>query len=222
LSENIRPERNWTPIWSEYLSDPQQQNVYGYSRDNPINYFDPMGTFGIFGNWSAAANGGLGEGFSGSVETGAGFTAGDSLSEPVDLGGYTSYGYLAGGPYGSATVQGISGINNNMVFGGSVGTGFGATITNATRVSQLTGVDQSHNLTLGILSVSWSTSPKGIWTISANVGPKPYVSYSTYPTLTNSATFVSSGSSGGGGSGSGSAAGIGGHTGCGTLCPSGY
>jgi hypothetical protein len=216
-------------ISAEYLRDPQQQNVYGYSRDNPISYFDPKGTFGIFADVNAGGDAGLGEGFSGSAETGAVFTVGNSLSTPVDVGGYSSKGYLVGGPYGGATVQGISGgINNNTVLGLSGGAGTGVMFTNATRISQLAGVTQTHNLTLGIGSVSWSVSPDGIWTISLSIGVKPLLSYSTYPTTTvtntaftsapNSSTPSGSGSNGSGSSGSGSS-GLGNlHTACGTLC----
>jgi hypothetical protein len=189
---NTQTKSNSTSIWNDYLRDPQQQNVYGYSRDNPINYFDPTGRFGFFANWSAGGNAGLGTGFAASVETGAGFTAGNSLSEPVDLGGYASYGGLAGGLYGGATVQRISGRNNNAVLGLSGGTGFGVMLTNATRISQLGGVGQSNNLTIGILSVSWSVAPDGLWTISASIGPKPILSFSTYPTATKTITALSS------------------------------
>ena len=109
--------QQWGNMWGEYLSDPQQQNAYSYGRDNPISYFDPAGLFGIFANWNAGGAAGLGEGFAGSVESGAGFTTGNNPSAPIDYGTYGTYGYLGGGPYGSATVQGISGMNNNTTLG---------------------------------------------------------------------------------------------------------
>jgi RHS repeat-associated protein len=222
-------------VWAEYLHDPQQQNVYGYSRDNPIRYFDPTGQFGIFANVNAGGDAGLGEGFSGSAESGVGFTAGNSLSTPVDFGSYGSTGYLVGGPYGGATMQGVSsGINNNTVLGLSGGAGFGVMLTNATRISQLDGVVQTHNLTLGIGSVSWSVSADGIWTISVSIGAKPLLSYSTYPTGTvtnttftstpNNSASTGSGSGGSGSNGSSGSSGSGSsgwgstHTACGALC----
>jgi hypothetical protein len=71
--------------------------------------------FSPTGNAGGAA--GLGEGFAGSVEGGAGFTTSNNPSAPIDYGTYGTYGYLGGGPYGSATVQGISGMNNNTTLG---------------------------------------------------------------------------------------------------------
>jgi RHS repeat-associated protein len=215
LSGNIQPGSNSKSIWARDLRDPQQQNAYGYSRDNPINYSDPTGLFGIFANWSAGGAAGLGEGFAGSVEGGAGFTAGNSPSDPIDYGDYGTSGYLAGGPYGSATVRGISGMNNSTALGLSGGAGLGLMVTNATRLSQLNGVTQSNSLSLGILNVNWAVAPNGIWTISANVGPRPFLSFSTYPTATMTTTLYSA--AGSGGSTPGSSAGNT-HTACGTLC----
>jgi hypothetical protein len=219
LSENIRlGSDSASVIWAEYLRDPQQQNPYGYGRDNPINFFDPEGLFGIFANWSAGGAAGLGEGFAGSVESGAGFVTGNSPSDPIEYGAYGTFGYLAGGPYGSGTVQGISGLNDNTTIGLAGGAGFGGMVTNATSLSQLDGETQSNSLALGILTVNWSVASNGIWTISANVGPRPLLSFSTYPTATMTTTLYSTGSTGGTGGSTPNTSPANAHTACGTLC----
>ena len=153
-----------------------------------------MGDWGVFAAGNVGGDAGLGEGFSASLESGVGLTAGNSLSAPVNIGGYSSYGFLGGGPYGSATVQGVSGTNNNASLGLAGGVSYGLMFTNATQISQLEGVSQSHNLNLGIGSINWSVSADGIWTVSLTVGAKPVVSFSTYPTETKTITAITSAS----------------------------
>ncbi len=200
---------------AEFLLDPQRQNSYSYARNNPVNMADPSGLWGIFYSGNVGGDAGLAEGFSGSLSSGVGFTAGNSLSAPVDFGAFSSYGGLVGGPFQSVTTQGVNGINNSnyAVFGLAGGVSRGVTFTNATRISQLQGSAISWNVNLGIGTVSWSRSTEGIWSVSLSLGAKPIISFSTYPTMTvtNTTKSVNVGSSGSASPGNA-------HTACGTLC----
>ncbi len=199
---NTQQKGNPTSGWSDaYMRDPQQQNSYSYSRDNPINYSDATGLWGVFLTGGAGAEGGLGEGGAASLQSGIGFTIGDSTKE---LGAFSSYGGLVGGPFQSTTVEGNKGIKNSPygVLGANAGVNVGVTITNANKISDLRGTNASYNIGIGIASVSWSNS-NGIWTMSFSIGAKPSLSYSVYPSTTQTATAVSTGNA---------------HTACGRLC----
>jgi hypothetical protein len=194
---------------AEYLRDPQQQNSYSYSRGNPINYKDPTGLWGVFVSGNVGGDAGLSSGFAGSLQSGIGFTAGNSRTAPVDFGGFSSYGGLIGGPFQSVTLEGVKGIKNSpySVFALAGGVSGGFTFTNATRISQLSdGLSTSYNVNIGIGSVNWSRSSNGIWTVSLSIGVKPVVSFSAYPTATVTGTAKTT-------AGPGNA-----HTACGTLC----
>jgi hypothetical protein len=168
-------------------------------------------------------NAGLASGFAGSLSGGVGFTAGNSWSSPVDIGGYSSYGGLVGGPLQSTTLEGSSnGSNPYSVFGLAGGPSVGLTFTNASRISQLQGLDTSHEIDLGIGSISWSYL-NGIWAVSLTYGGKPILSYSSYPVMTNTGTAISFSPSGGGGYGSAGSVytnyvPANAHTACGKLC----
>lgn len=151
---------------------------------------DPEGLWGFFfqGDLSGAA--GLGSGFAGTVSAGGGFvTDQNPFTDPTEVGGYTSYGGLAGGAFHSTTLEGSRrGPNPYTTLGLSGGPGIGVTLTNATRMSQLDGRGVTNTLTLGIGSVSWSVSKSGVWTISIAAGLKPAISFTVYPTDTNTKT----------------------------------
>ena len=174
-----------------WLADPQQQNSFSYARDNPINRKDPDGLLGVFVQGDVSGNAGLFSGFAGTGSAGAGFTVGNNpFSDPVDVGGYTSYGGLVGGMFRSTTIQGSTkGPNNYGVFGLAGGASVGLMFTNATRISQLSGTSVQNSLNVGIGTVSWSSSG-GLWTVSIAIGGKPVVSFSDYPTKTGTATVI--------------------------------
>jgi hypothetical protein len=200
---------NSTSGWSDaWLRNPQAQNAYGYARDNPITMSDPSGLWGVFATGNVGGDAGLGEGFSGSLQSGVGFTMGNSWSSLVDFGAYSSYGGLVGGPFQSVTLEGAKGIkdSNHAVFGLAGGVSAGLTFTNATRISQLDGISQGYNLNFGIGSASWSSS-NGIWAFSFNLGLKPAASFSTYPAATKTGTVATL-----------SLSAPNAHTACGTLC----
>ncbi|WP_292530889.1 SpvB/TcaC N-terminal domain-containing protein [Methylocystis sp.] len=175
---------------AEYLADPQMQNSYAYARGNPITMKDPEGLWGFFfqGDLSGAA--GLGSGFAGQGSVGGGFvTDRNPFTDTTDISGYTSYGGLVGGAFHSTTLEGSrSGPNPYTVLGLSGGLSGGVTLTNATRMSQLAGTGVTNTLSLGIGSISWSVSKSGVWTITAALGLEPAISFSVYPTNTNTAT----------------------------------
>lgn len=175
-----------------FLSDPQLANSYSYSRNNPITFKDQNGEFGVFVQGDVGGASGLFSGFAGSASIGGGFTIGDDpFSDPVDIGGYSSYGGLVGGAFHSTTINGsTSGPNNYGVFGLAGGASVGLTFTNATRVSQLGGTSVQNSLNVGIGTVSWSVSDSGLWTITIAIGAKPAISFSDYPTQTGTATLI--------------------------------
>ena len=173
-----------------WLADPQTQNSSSYARDNPINRKDPEGLWGIFAQRDVSGAAGLFAGFSGSGSAGVGVTWGNSPSDPIELGGYTSYGGLVGGMFHSTTLEGSAkGPNNYSVFGLGGGFSYGVTATNATKISQLGGTSLQNSLSVGIGTVSWSNQG-GIWTITIAIGGKPAVSFSDYPTNTKTATIA--------------------------------
>ena len=158
---------------------------------------DPEGLWGVFFQADLSGAAGLGSGFAGQGSVGGGFvTDRNPFTDTTDIGGYTSYGGLVGGAFHSTTLQGSrSGPNPYTVLGLSGGLSGGVTLTNATRMSQLGGVGVTNTLSLGIGSVSWSVSKSGVWTITAALGLEPAISFSVYPTNTNTATVKTFGDS---------------------------
>lgn len=153
---------------------------------------DPEGLWGVFVQGDVGGNAGLGSGFAGSASIGGGFVAGNSFSDPIDVGGYTSYGGLVGGMFHSTTLEGSArGPNNYGVFGLAGGASAGLTFTNATRMSQVGGMGVTNTLNVGIGTVSWSVSKSGVWNITIAIGAKPAISFSTYPTDTKTGTLIS-------------------------------
>jgi RHS repeat-associated protein len=127
-------------LLTNFLREPQLANSYSYARGNPIAMRDPNGEFGVFVQGDISGNAGLGSGFAGSGSLAGGFTIGDPFSDPIDVGGFASYGGLVGGAVHSTTLQGsVKGSNNYGVFGLSGGGSIGVTVTNATKVSDLNG-----------------------------------------------------------------------------------
>ena len=151
---------------------------------------DPEGLWGAFFQGDVSGAAGLFSGFAGQGSVGGGLvTGGNPFTDTTDIGGYTSYGGLVGGGWHSTTLEGsVSGPNNYGVFGASGGVSGGVTFTNATRMSQLQGRGVTNTLTLGIGSISWSVSKSGVWTISIAAGLEPAISFSVYPTDTNTKT----------------------------------
>ena len=149
-------------------------NLYAYVANNPLNYIDPLGLwgFGVIGSESTEAGVVIiGAGQTGSI--GGGVFA-EGFFQNVNLGGFASWGGLAGGPgYGYNTGDDKKG---NFIFGGYAGAGGGIFITNAKKASDLCGTAKTFSINAGwgkrVGSIQLSVSEDGTWIFSYG-GPLP-------------------------------------------------
>jgi len=152
---------------------------------------DPTGEAGVLFQKDLSGNAGMAAGFAGQGSVGVAYVWGDSATDPTEFGSYVSYGGLVGGALHATTLEGSQSPSNHSVFGLSGGQGYSIGLTNATRVSQLGGINVTNNVSLGRLSFSWSRDQKsGVWTVTMSIGGKAGLSYSSYPTDTKTSTIV--------------------------------
>ena len=152
-------------------------NLYGYVVTNPATKTDPEGRVGVGLIGTVSAGGGVvvGAGVTGSV--GGGMFIGPQGGM---VGGFVSGGAAARGPgfpYGAP-----GGTGQTDAFGGAyIGAGAGLFLTNAGKVSQLSGPFWQWNLDLWLASVSFEYS-SGVWLCSITAGPAAGAAGTAYST----------------------------------------
>jgi RHS repeat-associated protein len=149
-------------------------DLYGYLRDDPVNWVDPAGRGGV-GTWvGGIAEAGTGIGFGGSVQgtVGGGFFPGGAKcgQGDVDYGSWVS----GGGHLGAGVGE---------VGGASAGIGVGGYVTTANSVEEMEGPSESLNINVGFISLQYSTSG-AVQTFSFGVSKSWGLSVSHYKTTT--------------------------------------
>lgn len=151
-------------------------NLYSYLANNTVNFVDPLGLWGIGIIGSESTEAGIviiGVGQTGSIGGGIFW---EGLFKKINLGGFATWGGLAGGPgYGYCTGDDKKG---NFIAGAFGGGGGGIFITNAKRASDLSGPAKTFSFNAGwgkrVLSIQLTVSKGGTWILSYG-GPLPYV-----------------------------------------------
>jgi RHS repeat-associated protein len=196
-SLNLTLYRAYDPVTTRWLSrDPYKDrygndaeivlgpNLYGYVKNNPVDFYDPQGLYGggIIG--SASGGGGVGTGVGGQASAGAGvFTDG---SGNTTAGGFVSGGAAAGLLNNSV---GTPSTDQNVGFAGaSAGIGGGFFVTNANKPCELNGPFHQWDINLPFISINLGVSGN-TWIFSATAGPSVGFSATSYSTTTAAGTI---------------------------------
>jgi hypothetical protein len=142
--------------------------------NNPFNYIDPLGLWGIAVNSGGTAEAGVGVVAAGQADSGVGLFGGGRTG--VNVGAYTASGHFVG-------------IDNSKQFaaGATAGLGVGAFITNAKCAKQLKGPFDTWTLNLPIFSLQFAHSG-GVWTAGGSLGKSWGISLSRYTVTTTTAS----------------------------------
>ena len=151
-------------------------NLYGYVINNPVNFVDPAGLFGIFGFGGGNIEAGAGSGGGAQAGSGAGVFGGGTGG--INVGGFTQTGSFASEEFG--------GKGNEFAAGASLGLGAGLGITNADCAEQLKGPFDTWTLSTPFGSLQFAKSGS-IWTASYTYGRGEGLSFSRYSVTTNEA-----------------------------------
>jgi hypothetical protein len=181
-------------------------NFYRYVWDNPTDFFDPVGEWGVGVSASGSAEAGAG-----AVGAGATGSAGGGIffkGLHPSAGGFYGGGAMAGGPgWGKAAPKCPN--KKNGILGAFVGGGVNIFVTNASKPSDLAGPFKTYSLNVGwgvrVLTIQFSTGtnsngqPIDVLSYGGPLGPIPTgggygASISTYNTNTH--TTGSNGSGG--------------------------
>jgi RHS repeat-associated protein len=174
--------RHYSPAWGRFMqADPiglaGGKNLYAYVGNDPLNYLDPFGQYGILLSYGLTAVAGTGNTPAATVtntESGSTYQVNGAFATLQAGGGVFLNGSSAsaGGiitaqaavtgltPSGDTTV--VSALRSpsggdNGVLGASVGTGRGLTFTTARDVSDLSGTSHVTQIDLGLISFQYST-----------------------------------------------------------------
>ena len=154
-------------------------NLYEYVVTNPVTKTDTEGRVGVGVIGTGSVGGGLVVGAGATGSAGGGVFIGP---QGGSVGGFVSGGAAAGGPglsYGAP-----SGTGQTDAFGGAyIGAGAGLFLTNAGKVSQLSGPFWQWNLDLWFASGSFEYS-NGVWLCSITAGPAAGAAGTAYSTAT--------------------------------------
>jgi len=177
-------------IVKQSIIDPGLENVwlsqlYSYSFNNPVNFIDPYGFWGVGVTVGVTGELGAGEGggTAGTASAGAGVFV---SSKGASVGGYTSYGGFASGPSTNSNQQAAG------VFGGGGG---GIFFTNAKSAKELCKTTSTVSFDVGYIlqgSVQISTGD-GVVIVSITGGPGAGAGTSTVETQTKGKTVLGGG-----------------------------
>jgi RHS repeat-associated protein len=174
--------RFYDPSAGRFISEdplllPQVEvNLRRYVYNNPINYRDPSGLWGVGVLGQLSGEAGVLNGLSGTYSVGAGF-----LSQS-GIGLIETAGLLLGGRGTGRSLAGVS--RRDSVTGVSGGVSAGFFYTNAVSRCELEGVSPTENYNLGLVSVQYARNGEGKFIVSVTFGSVG-LSYSVYNTVTD-------------------------------------
>jgi RHS repeat-associated protein len=184
--------RYYSPTFQRFIGqDPidfrgGDPNLYGYVWEDPTNWLDPDGLWGIGLIGTASAEGGLGV-LGGAASAGAGGGVFWGGSPGINVGGFVSAGGFVGGPGLGPSYP--AGNCRNLAAGAYAGISGGVFFTNANSANDLRGPFYGLNLDLGILSIQLAWSG-GTVIGSVTAGPGEIGGASGYQTNTWAGTLA--------------------------------